>query len=54
MMGDGQTACLVAVAQKVAEDHSRDHHKCRTLTKERKRTDKNKEFKRTQQQTFSK
>ena len=35
-MNHGQTACLVAVAQVVAEDHSRDRHKCRNLTKERK------------------
>ena len=51
--GNDQTACIVA-GQIVAEGRSRDHHKCRILTKERKRTDKNKEFKRTQQQTTSK
>ena len=40
-MNHGQTACLAVVGHFVAEDHSRDYHKCRILTKERKRTDKN-------------
>ena len=52
--GYDQTACLAVVGHFVAEDHSRDYRKCRTLTKERKRTDKNKEIKRTQQQTLPK
>ena len=30
-----QTVCLVAVAQVVAEGHSRDYRKCRNLTQER-------------------
>ena len=32
-----QTACLVAVAQAVAEGHSRDYRKYRNLTKEPKK-----------------
>ena len=40
-LGDDQTACLGEVARFVAEEHSRDRHKYRTLTKERKQTDKN-------------
>ena len=39
----GQTACLLAVAQVVAEGHSRDYHKCRNLTKERNQIDKDDE-----------
>ena len=35
-MGYDQTACLVAVAQNVAEDHSRCQHTRRHLTKKRK------------------
>ena len=34
-MGYDQTACLVAVVQFVAEDHSRGYRKYRNLTKER-------------------
>ena len=34
-MGYDQTACLVAVAQFAAEDHTRGYHKCRNLTQER-------------------
>ena len=34
--GNDQTACLVAVAQAVAEGHNRDYRKYRILTKKRK------------------
>ena len=43
LIGNDQTACLVAVAQNVTEDHSRSQHTRRPLTKKRKRTDKNDE-----------
>ena len=39
-MGYDQTACLGEVARFVAEEHSRDRHKYRTLTKERKQPTK--------------
>ena len=52
-MGYDQTACLVAVAQNVAEGHSRGQHNRRNLTKERKRIDKNEEFEKIQKPTFS-
>ena len=42
-MGYDQTACLVAVAQSAAEDHSRGYHKCRSLIETAKRHDKNEE-----------
>ena len=41
LRGYDQTACLVAVAQVVAEGHSRDHRKYRNLTTERNHIDKN-------------
>ena len=43
-MGYGQTACLVALAQIAAEGRTRDYHKYRTLTKERKSNHKNEEY----------
>ena len=51
-MGYGQTACLPAVGQEVAEDRSLDHHKCRILTKERNQIDKNDENKRDSKTNF--
>lgn len=51
MMGNGQTACLAVAGQVVAEGRSRDHHKCRSLTEKRERTDKNDE---TQQRQHNK
>ena len=52
-MNHGQTACLAVAGQKVAEECFGDQFVRRNLTRKRKRTDKNKENKKTQQRTFS-
>ena len=53
MLGNDQTACLVAVAQIVAEDHSRYQHPRRHLIGNAKRIDKNEEYEKIQKPTFS-